>query len=512
MRLRRIALLSLSVTLLATEPNPATRRWWAHVRALSNDSLQGRDTGSEGYRKAASYVVQQFERAGLKPVGENGGWYQSVPLHVVRLRTDQSEISLVRKDGGVTPLRWLQQVTATARTGIPEAVEADLIFEGAGPADDPALKGKILVRMNAPSGAGGGRRGGGAALAGIAGTLTIDAAGGPEPPRWPAAYSVTMTVADAAANAIGAPARGAGAATGLTLRLSATFADELLAGSGHTYKELADLQAAGKPLPRFEIPSTLRIRMRVESADLKSDNVLGVLPGSDPALAGEYIVISAHLDGYGIGEPWNGDRIYNGAFDDAAYVATLIDLAEKLHATKKTLKRPVLFAVWTGEEKGLLGSKYFVAHPTAPKEKLAANINLDQLRPIFPLKTLTTLAVDDTSLGDTARQVAAAMDIKIQPDPEPGRNLLRRSDHWNFMQIGVPAVGFIFGYEPGSPEEVVYRRWYAQRYHSPADDLNQPWDPAAAAKFNDFFGKLVETLSDAAEKPHWKSGSAYAPR
>jgi Zn-dependent M28 family amino/carboxypeptidase len=229
-----------------------------------------------------------------------------------------------------------------------------------------------------------------------------------------------------------------------------------------------------------------------------------VLFGSDPALANEYIVISAHLDGYGIGEPWNGDRIYNGAFDDAAYVATLIDFAEALHAAKKTLKRPVLFAVWTGEEKGLLGSKYFVAHSTIPKDRLAANVNLDQLRPIFPLTTLTALAVDDSTLGDTARQVAAAMDIRIQPDPEPARNLLRRSDHWNFMQIGVPAIGFIFGYEPGSPEEGVYRRWYAQRYHSPADDLNQPWDPVAAARFNEFFGKLVETLANAAGKPRWK--------
>src|SRR5262249_35817131 len=154
----------------------------------------------------------------------------------------------------------------------------------------------------------------------------------------------------------------------------------------------------------------------------------GVLPGSDPALAGEYIVISAHLDGYGVGEPWNGDKIYNSAFDDAAYVATMIDFAEALQAAKKKLKRPVLFGVWTGEEKGLLGSRYFVAHPTIAKEKFVANVNLDQLRPIFPLRTLTTLAVDDSTMGDTVRQVAGGMDIKIQPDPEPGRNLLRRSD------------------------------------------------------------------------------------
>jgi Zn-dependent M28 family amino/carboxypeptidase len=109
--------------------------------------------------------------------------------------------------------------------------------------------------------------------------------------------------------------------------------------------------------------------------------------------------------------------------------------------------------VWTGEEKGLLGSRYYVAHPTISKEKFVANVNLDQLRPIFPLKTLTTLAIDDSTMGNTVRQVAAGMNIRIQPDPEPGRNLLRRSDHWNFMQIGVPAVGFIFGYELSSPEE-----------------------------------------------------------
>jgi hypothetical protein len=144
------------------------------------------------------------------------------------------------------------------------------------------------------------------------------------------------------------------------LRFNPAFAEELLAGSGHTYKELAELAAAGKPLPRFPLPSSLRVRLKFDTSDLSSENVLGFLPGSEPALAGEYIVVSAHLDGYGIGEPWNGDRIYNGAFDDAAYVATLIDFAEKLHSAKKPPRRPILFAVWTGEEKGLLGSRYYV--------------------------------------------------------------------------------------------------------------------------------------------------------
>ena len=187
-------------------------------------------------------------------------------------------------------------------------------------------------------------------------------------------------------------------------------------------------------------------------------------------------------------------------------------MAEKMHAAGTRLKRSLLFVVVTAEEKGLLGSRYFAAHPTVPKERMVANVNLDQLRPIFPLKTLTTLAVDESSLGDTVRQVAGTMGIQIQPDPEPERNLLRRSDHWSLMQIGVPAVGFIFGYEKGTPEEAIYRRWYAERYHSPADDLKHPWLPEAADKFNDFIARVFQYIGNEAQRPSWKPGSQYSPR
>jgi len=500
MKLHRSAALIVCWALCATEPNEATKRWWSHVVALANDGVEGRDTGSAGYKRAATYVVTEFEKAGLKPAGEKG-YYQTVPLHVVRFRADQSSVELVRP-GGTTKLQWLRQISTTARVGLPETLEAPLIFAGSDTGADPAeLRGKIVVQLPRA----GGGRGNAAARPGIAGTVSIDATGGPEPPRWPVAYSVAMTLRD------GQPAqRAAGTAAGLNFRFNPAFADLLFEGSGHTYKELMELQSAGKPLPRFAIPATFKASLKVESADLESDNIVAVLPGTDPALAKEYIVVSAHLDGYGFGEPWNGDRIYNGAFDDAAYVATLIDMAQRLHESGTRLKRPLLFCVVTGEEKGLYGSKYFTAHPTVPKEQMVANINLDQLRPIFPLKTLTMLAIDESTLGDTVKQVAAPMGIRIQPDPEPERGLLRRSDHYSFMQIGVPATGFIFGYEPGSPDEAVYRRWYAERYHSPADDINQPWVPEAAAKFNDFFNRLVATLANAPEKPHWKEGSSFA--
>ncbi len=497
MKLRSVALVAIAGALFATEPDSATRSWWAHVTALANDGLEGRDTGSEGYRKAAAYVVAQFQKNGVRAAGEHG-FYQTVPLHEVRFRSEASTVELVRP-GGSERLQWLRQISVPARGSAPESIDAPLVFAGSGAAPESvSIDGAILVQM---PGAGG--RGGGAARAGIAGTLSIDTTAGPEPPRWPVQYAVRMTIAG------GAPAAEP-AAGPLALRFNPEFAESLFTGSGHTLKELTALRQAGQPVPWFAIPARLKAHLVFASRDLQSDNVIGVFPGSDATLAREYVAVSAHLDGYGIGEPWGNDKIYNGAFDDAAYVATLIDMAERLHISAAKPKRSILFCVFTGEEKGLLGSKYFTAHPTVPKEQIAADINLDQLRPIFPLHTLTMLALDESTLGDTAKRVAGAMDIQIKPDPEPGRNLLRRSDHYSFMQIGVPSTGFIFGYQPGTTDEAAYREWYAKRYHTPLDDLDQPWVPSAAAKFNEFFNRLVVTLANDAERPHWKNGSAFA--
>ena len=477
-----VLLASLLPLALATEPDAATRRWWSHVVALSGDDLQGRDTGSDGYRKAARYVVTEFERARLKPAGENT-YYQSVALHQVRLEPADSTASL--SNGSVkTPLHWLHQLTLRLQEGMPEKIDAPLVFAGTGAApDNLQTAGSLLVSLNghAPS----------QPQVGILGSISIDDPHSLEPPRWPLQYAVTMRLA-----AIPAPKL-----LPLSLRFNPSEAALLFAASGHSYSELASLALANKPLPWFPLPSRFSATLKLNASDINSDNILALLPGSDPSLAKEYVVVSAHLDGYGIGESWGSDNIYNGAFDDAAYIATLIDFAQRLHETNSHPRRSILFCVVTAEEKGLFGSKYFAAHPTIPKEQIVADINLDQLRPIFPLKTLTTLALSQSTLGETVKQVAASMDIKVQEDPEPQRNLLRRSDHWNFMQIGVPSVGFIFGYEKGSPEEVIYREWYARRYHSPLDDISQPWVPSAAAKFNDFFAKLVTTVANANERP-----------
>jgi Zn-dependent M28 family amino/carboxypeptidase len=313
-----------------------------------------------------------------------------------------------------------------------------------------------------------------------------------EPPRWPAAYARSVTIAGGAPPA--APALP-------VLTLSASAFVDIARESGRNIDAILKLGGAKQPLPSFDIPRSLIATFKVTTRDYTAKNVLGVLPGRDPKLKAEYLALTAHLDGYGFGEPVNGDRLYNGALDDAAYVGTLIRFADKHKG--RPLRRSVVLAAFTGEEKGLLGAHWFVDHPSVPKAAIVADINLDQLRPLFPLEILTELAVDDSTLGRTAREVAATMAIRIQKDPEPERGLLQRADHWPFMQAGIPGTGFIFGYVPGTEAERRYREWYQIRYHRPQDDLTQPMDFEAAGKFNRFFYKLAETVADADAKPAW---------
>jgi Peptidase family M28 len=487
------------LTLAAAPPklDPDTAAWWATTAQLSNDSMEGRDTGSQAYERAARLVASRFQAAGLKPAGENGTWFQRVPMHETRI--ERASVGV-----GNHPLVFLHDLTINPAAGMPARVDAPLAYGGYCAADALGdVRGKIVIchgthRAGLPSAA---DRDKAVRAAGAAGILTIaDPGFTVEPPRWPYAYARTVTLR-------GEPAK---PDPFLRMTLNADSLGKLLAGTGKNASALIAAGAAGQPLPSFAIPTRLRARFTIRERDISSPNVLALMPGSDPALAGQVIVLSAHLDGYGYGEPVNGDRIYNGTLDDAAYVALILRLAERREGNP--FRRPILLAAWTGEEKGLLGSRWYVQHMTVPKARIAGNINLDQLRPIFPLQLLTVHALDETSLGDDARAVAASLGIQVQKDPEPERNLLQRSDQWPFMQAGIPATAFVFGYRPGSPSERIYRQWYRTGYHKPQDDLKQPMDWKAAGDFNRFFYQLVERVANQPATPSWKPGSALKPR
>jgi hypothetical protein len=482
-------------------PDADTAAWWATTRTLASDAMEGRDTGSAAYERAARYVAERFRRAGLRPAADGGTFLQRVPLTEVAVTKAATRFDIVRSGGGTTPLAFLHDITIRPTSRLAPDFDAPLAFRGyCGRGEIRDVAGKIVVCFNQRRTAG--ERSAAAMAGGAAGLIAVD---NPyftvEPPRWPVAYARTVRIE-------GAPAAADEALP--AMRLNADAFARLIAGSGQD--AAAILRAGGRdaPLPAFDIPARLRAHFAIRTARYSSPNVLGLLPGTDPRLRDEVVVLGAHLDGYGYGEPVNGDRLYNGALDDAAYVALLAQLADNRHG--RGFRRTILFAAFTGEEKGLLGSNWYVKHPTVPLGSTAAMINLDQLRPLFPLDILTMLAVDDTSLGATARAVAAPMGIRIQRDPEPERGLLQRADHWPFLQQGVPATGFIFGYVPGTEAERRYRLWYRTRYHHPADDVTQPMDFAAAAKFDRFFYRLVEAVADADERPTILSGSPYRGR
>jgi hypothetical protein len=482
-----------------------TLAWWHTTEDLSNDAMQGRDTGSPAYQRAAEYVAKRFKAAGLTPAGENGGYFQSVPMHEVAIVPEDTSFTLVRSDGSETAFSFLQQISISPAENLPATLEASLTFRGyCGKDSMNDIANKVVVcfgtqRDGLPSGA---ARAANARLGHAAGLINVD---DPyfsiEPPRWPYAYARSVVLRPAPPSPEPMP----------SMRLNSASFASLLVGTGQDAAVILKSGGAKQALASFEIAGKLRVRIKISQRDISSPNILAILPGRDAKLQSEFVVIAAHLDGYGFGTPVNGDNLYNGTLDDAAYVALLIQMAEDIKAHKLAVpKRSILFAAFTGEEKGLLGSRWFVEHPTVPAEQLAADVNLDQLRPLFPLDILTAEALADTTLGETARAVAAPLHIEIRADAEPERNLLFRADQYPFLTIHVPAISFIFGYDANTDAERRYREWYQVRYHRPQDDLTQPVNFDAATKFDKFFYALVETIADADQRPAMYPTSSFS--
>jgi Zn-dependent M28 family amino/carboxypeptidase len=296
-------------------------------------------------------------------------------------------------------------------------------------------------------------------------------------------------------------------------KLAATFnpahADLLLQGSGHTFEELAALAKDRKPLPRFPLRVSVSAVTATHSQNVESTNIVAKISGTDPKLKDEYVVLSAHIDHLGIGEPINGDRIYNGAMDNGSGSALLLDVARSLKESHATLKRSLLLVWVTGEEKGLLGSKYFAEHPTVAAASMVADINTDMFLPIVPLKILTVYGLAESDLGDRATQVGDRLNVHMQPDPLPLLNVFIRSDQYNFVRHGIPSVMIDVGGVPGSPEAAALKTWRTERYHAPSDDANQPVDLVTAAGYEEVIRALVIEVANNPKRPEWKQDSFF---
>jgi putative aminopeptidase FrvX len=229
--------------------------------------------------------------------------------------------------------------------------------------------------------------------------------------------------------------------------VNSTAIDRVLNGTGYNLKELSGLDGSGKLLPHFAMTAKIRAKMVYEVGRVNSPNVVALIPGSDPTLKNQYVLISAHLDHIGIGQPVNGDSIYNGAMDNASGVATLIGTA-RLIRSGKAPKRSILFLACTGEEEGELGSKYYAARPTVDMKNVIANINLDMYLPLFPLRTLRAYGLNESDLAAYLATAAKQNEIRVQDDPTPKRNMFIRSDQYSFIKKGIPAYSSVLGMTP----------------------------------------------------------------
>lgn len=519
---RRVLIVFVALSALYAYADKGTgKRWWSYVQYLASDKLEGRGTGTEGHRLAVQFVVDHFKQDGLVPAGTQG-YFQPVKFYSCTVDEKGSNLALVR-NGRSEPLRLGED--AIIRAAVPPAasLRTPLAFVGFGLSipelkyDDLAgqdLHGKVVVYITGgPSSIPGplrshaqsaGERWHWLHRAGAIGIISIYNPHQMDIP-WPRAmvlrFLPTLRLADPAMDQMTGDQLGIG--------FNPAEAEKLFVGSGHTFAELIETAQRGEQLPRFPLAVALEEHAKYMQKEVISDNVVGIRPGSDPALKDEYVIVSAHVDHLGVGEPIGGDRIYNGAMDNAAGVATVLDVADALHESGVKTRRSLLFLVVTGEEAGLLGSRYYSAYPTVPLPKIIADVNIDMFLPIFPLKELNARGLEESSLGPLLKKVAAEEGVETLPDPAPERNAFIRSDQYSFIKVGIPSIFFSLGYTKGTPEEAAVKQWITNRYHSPSDDIEQPVDLAAAAQYDEIVRRLAQAIANDNQRPKWNADSFF---
>lgn len=505
----------------------------AHMRFLSDDLLEGRGTGTRGYELASKYVAAQLEAMGLEPAGANGTYFQPLPLRKIELVPGQSSLRLVR-DGKELMLKYPEDfLTWGDPLRTDSSVEAPVVFVGFGVTapernyDDYTsadVRGRIVAMLQgAPARFPATERAyysslevkfTNAASHGAVGILNL------LPPEWTERYRWSWIAIQTKLPSMrwldpkGMPNNAQPQIRGRAA-LSPTGAEVLFKGAAKSLEEVFAAARANQP-QALPLPVTAKIRNVSLHSSLESSNIVAVLRGSDPQMHDEYVVYSAHLDHLGIGPAVDGDAIYHGAGDNASGVAELLEVARAFSRLPQPPRRSVLFLVVTGEEKGSLGSDYFVHYPTVPRANIVANFNIDGAPGLlYPLRDVVPLGAEHSTLNSVVEEAAKQMGLEISPDPMPEESFFIRSDQYSFVRGGIPAVLIEEGLKSSDPKldgRAIMLHWMQSVYHTPKDNMNQPFYFDSAAKSTQLNFLVGYGVAQQTTRPSWNPGDFFGQK
>jgi len=505
-----------------SEVSPAALE--AHMRFLAADSLRGRGTGTPDYDRAARYVEACYAKFGLEPAGTRE-YMQSVPLRRARAVEGSSLVI----DGAAERhelLRGRDYLPVPDLLRKEVEVSAPIVLAGFGvTATEQAyddyknvdVRGKIVVLLTgAPRSFPPTARAhyattrmkyANAVRHGAVGVLSVRTRDQTFP--WDRAVRQAQGGTMGWLDRRGEPGEAFPALRGVA-RLSDSGAAMLFQGAPQSREEILNAAEKGTP-PTFELPARATIRTVSTHEPLQSPNIAGLLRGSDPRLRDEVVVYTAHLDHLGVGELVQGDSIYNGALDNASGTAALLEVARMFAAVSPAPRRSILFLIVTAEEHGLLGSDYFAEHPTVPLGNIVANLNLDGLAILYPLRQLVPMGAEHSTLDAAVARAAGQMKIGLAPDPFPEEVFFVRSDQYSFVRRGIPSLFLFMGLQSDSGVDApaIFREWGRTRYHTPQDDLGQPMDLSAGARHAQLNFLVGLEIASADERPAWKTGDFF---
>jgi len=507
-----------------------------HIKTLSSDEFEGRGPGTHGETLSVNYITDQFKKFGLKPGNPDGTYVQKVPLTGFQAAPQFS----VNANGKQLTYNFPDDYVAVSRHFDPQVDvnDSDIVFVGYGVVapeygwDDYKgvdVKGKTIVMLvNDP------------AVPDPADPSKLD-------PnmfkgdamtyygRWTYKYEIAAQKGAAAAIIVhetgpaGYPyevVKGSWGRENFDTQNANKNADrakveawitldrakELFSAAGQDFDALKKTAVTKdfKPVA-LNAKATFHIKNSLRTVD--SQNVVAKLEGSDPTLKNEYVIFTAHWDHLGIDPNLPGDKIYNGAIDNASGVATLLEWAEAFTKLQTPPKRSVLFLAVTAEEKGLLGSKYYAEHPLYPLEKTLADINIDGINQLGRTKDITIIGLGNSTLDDVAQQVAAIQGRTLSPDAEPGKGYFYRSDHFEFAKQGVPALdpesGTNYIGKPDGYGKQKRDEYTANDYHKPSDEVKSDWDLSGAVEDAQLLFVVGYDVAQGDKYPEWKPGTEF---